>query len=399
MTQNLTRRSLVRSAVLAATMGGVSIISGCNNNAASQGKSDELLVGVMGPFTGDVAQYGLAVRSGIELCVKQFNANGGAHGKQVKLMVEDEKGDATEAKNVYEKMLDAGVVGILGDVTSTPSVAVAQVSARDNMPLVSASATVPSFVTYGKNAFRATMTDAFQGVVMAEFAKKQGYTTVGCIYNSGGDYEAGIDKIFEESCKKNGITVTSSQAYAAGDVDFNAQLTSILATSPKAIFCPNYYQDSGKIITQARQLGYKGVFLGADGWANMIDGSTQYASNEDLEGCFYDCAFIVENDNEAVKKFVADYTAEYSKPPTNFCALGYDAALILCSALNTVEEKGGVSAGSDDYRQAVIDAIASGSVDGVTGAISFADTGDPVKSTLVITFDKGHQKIFEEIKA
>ena len=49
---------------------------------------------------------------------------------------------------------------------------------------------------------------------------------------------------------------------------------------------PNYYQDDGKIVTQARQLGYKGVFLGADGWANIVGGDEEYASAEDLEGCF-----------------------------------------------------------------------------------------------------------------
>ena len=148
MKTNLTRRDFVSlGAVSVATMGGLSIIAGCNNNAQSSAASSTLKVGLMGPYTGQVAQYGLAIRNGAELYTKQFNEKGGANGKTIELMIEDEKGDSTEAKNVYEKMLDAGCVAILGDVTSTPSVAVAQISANDNMPLVSASATVPSFTT------------------------------------------------------------------------------------------------------------------------------------------------------------------------------------------------------------------------------------------------------------
>lgn len=399
MMTNLTRRQFVKLSAQAATlMGGLSIIAGCNNNMSSQ-SSDSLKVGVMGPYTGDVAQYGLAIRNGVQLYVKQFNANGGVNGKTVDLMIEDEKGDSTEAKNVYEKMLDAKVLAIIGDVTSTPSIAVAQVSANDNMPLISASATAPAFTSFGHNAFRATMTDDFQGKVMAKFAQKQGYKTVGTIYNSGGDYESGINKIFVEECQQLGINVTSQQAYAAGDVDFNAQLTAIFATSPDAVFCPNYYQDSGKIVTQARQLGYKGVFLGADGWANMVDGDDKYASPEDLEGCYYNCPFIVENDNDKVKDFVKAYHDEYGKNPSNFCALGYDAAMMMCAALKTVDDKGDVKPGTEEYKQALIDAIAQDKVDGVTGSIAFEGTGDPVKSTLVVTFDKGKQKVFQVIEA
>ena len=399
MKTNLTRRDFVSlGAVSVATMGGLSIIAGCNNNAQSSAASSTLKVGLMGPYTGQVAQYGLAIRNGAELYTKQLNEKGGANGKTIELMIEDEKGDSTEAKNVYEKMLDAGCVAILGDVTSTPSVAVAQISANDNMPLVSASATVPSFTTYGKNAFRATMTDEFQAKVMAKFTQKQGYKTVATIYNSGGDYEAGVNKMYVAECKQLGVNVATEQAFAEGDVDFNAQLTSIMGTNPDAVFCPNYYQDAGKILAQARQLGCKVPFLGGDGWANMIDGEDKYASNEDLEGCFYNAPFIVENTNDEVKAFVDAYKAEYGKVPTNFCALGYDAAMLLFTALAQVESSNPPKAGSDEYRQAVIDAIASGKVDGVTGEISFKGTGDPVKSTLIVTFEKGAQKVFEVVK-
>ena len=70
----------------------------------------------MGPYTGDVAQYGLAVRSGILLYLKEFNKNGGAGGRQIVPIAEDEKGDSTEAILVYNKLLDENVCAILGDV-------------------------------------------------------------------------------------------------------------------------------------------------------------------------------------------------------------------------------------------------------------------------------------------
>ena len=71
--------------------------------------------------------------------------------------------------------------------------------------------------------------------------------------------------------------------------------------------------------------------------------------------------------------------------------------MILCAGI-TAAEKASLKAGSDDYKQAVIDAIASGTVEGVTGTISYEGTGDPVKSTLVITFKSGEEQVFDTIK-
>ena len=331
--------------------------------------------------------------------MKKFNDGGGAGGKKIELDTQDNKADATETVNAYNKLTEEGIVGVIGALTSTNTVALAQASAADNLPTVAPAATAADVVTQGKNTYRACFTDPEQGVVMADFAAKQGYKTVGTIYNSGGDYEKGVNAAFCEACPKVGITVTDQQGYSAGDVDFNAQLTKILASNPDAILCPNYYSDAGKIVTQARQLGYKGPFLGADGWSNIAGGDQDYASAEDLEGCFYDCSFISTNEDQKVQQFIKDYKeANGGTEPTNFCALGYDAAMVVLNAIETVEKDGKARAGTADYSQAIIDAIASGSADGVTGTIKYAGTGDPVKPTLVITFKGGKQEVFDTIE-
>jgi branched-chain amino acid transport system substrate-binding protein len=400
MFENVSRRQFLQaSGALVAGLGLAGCGGGSDTGTASDGgDASSIKVGVMGPYSGDVAQYGLACRNGAQLYFKQINADGGVNGKQIELSVQDEKGDATEALNVYNKMVEDGVSAIVGDVTSKPTIAVAQASVADNMPCVTPSATTADVISFGDNYFRACITDPFQGKVMADFAAKQGYKTVATIYNSQGDYETGVNGAFVEQAAANGITVTSEQGYAQGATDFNAQLTAIMSDNPEAVLSPNYYQDTGKIITQARQLGYKGVFLGADGWANIVGSDQDYASPEDLEGCFYDSSFVASNDDERVKKFVEDYKVEYDEDPTNFCALGYDAAMIVAAGLKAAEEEG-AEAGSDDYKQAVIDAIAAGTVEGVTGSISYKGTGDPAKSTLIITFKDGAEEIFDTISA
>ena len=399
MFENVSRRQFVTGS--AAAIMGLGLV-GCGGNGGGEGGdgASSIKVGIMGPHTGDNSSYGLACLNGAQLYFKQLNADGGVNGKQVEPVVYDEKGDATEAVNAYNRLVqEDGVTGIVGSVLTGPTIAVAQASVADNMPCVTPSATAADVVTYGSNYFRACVTDPEQGRVMAHFASEQGYKNVATLYLSGSDYSEGVNAAFCDEAESLGITITTQQSYADGDVDFKAQLTNIIATNPDAILVPNYYQDDGMIVNQARTQGYDKVFLGVDGWSGIYGGSENYADAANLHDCYYCCAFSSSNESETATKFVSDYEAEYGEAPTNFCALGYDAAMVLAAGLTAAEEAG-LEAGSDEYKQAVIDGVASGTVEGVTGSISYEGTGDPVKSSLIITFaEDGAEETFQVLEA
>lgn len=401
MFENISRRQFVTGSTAAALALGLVGCGGNGGGESAEGGSGDgaIKVGIMGPQSGSVSNYGIACANGAKLYFDQLNAEGGINGKQVSYTVEDEKGDATEAVNVYNMLVENGVVGIVGDVTTGPTVAVAKASVADNMPCVTPSATAADVVTYGENYFRACVTDPEQGRVMADFAAEQGYKTVATIYLSGDDYSEGVNNAFVEEAEAKGITVATQEAYSDGDVDFSGQITNILSASVDAVLCPNYYEDDGMIVTQARKAGYDGVFLGVDGWSGIVGGDQDYASAADLHDCYYCCAFTASNDDESVQQFISDYTEAYDEAPTNFCALGYDAAMVLANGIKSAEESG-AEAGSEDYKQAVIDGIANGTVEGVTGSISYAGSGDPVKSSLIITFDAdGKETVQETLEA
>lgn len=399
MFENVSRRQFVTGS--AAAIMGLGLV-GCGGNGGGEGGdgASSIKVGIMGPHTGDNSSYGLACLNGAQLYFKQLNADGGVNGKQIEAVVYDTKGDATEAVNAYNRLVqEDGVTGIVGSVLTGPTIAVAQASVADNMPCVTPSATAADVVTYGSNFFRACVTDPEQGRVMAHFASEQGYQNVATLYLSGSDYSEGVNAAFCDEAESLGITITTQQSYADGDVDFKAQLTNIIATNPDAILVPNYYQDDGMIVNQARTQGYDKVFLGVDGWSGIYGGSENYADAANLHDCYYCCAFSSSNESETATKFVSDYEAEYGEAPTNFCALGYDAAMVLAAGLTAAEEAG-LEAGSDEYKQAVIDGVASGTVEGVTGSISYEGTGDPVKSSLIITFaEDGAEETFQVLEA
>ena len=365
--------------------------SGASSAAASSAESasgETIKVGILGPMTGDVSVYGLAVINGAQLYIDQVNAEGGVNGKQIEAITMDEQGDATQAVTCFTKMCDQGITALVGDVTTTPTLAVVAESQDYNMPMVTASATAEA-VTYDaetdtvyENVFRATFTDPFQGTKMADYAyEKLGYTKAAIIFKKGADYNEGLAENFQNEFEAKGGTIVDSESYSDGDVDYKTQLTSILGKEPEVVFCPNYYEEVGQILSQAQDVGLSVPFLGGDGW----DGLEGYATADQLVDCYYCANYAKGASTDFEDAYKAAYGEEY---PNGFSPLGYDAAMTVVYGIKAAEEAG-LEAGSDDYKQAVIDAIAGGTIEGITGTFTFDEHHDPVKSTAILTFEDG----------
>ena len=384
------------ASVLTACGGGSSASTASSGAAAGSAaaSSDTVKVGVLGPLTGQVSVYGKAVVNGATLYLKQVNEKGGVNGKQLEIITMDEQGDETQAVTCFTKMADQGITALVGDVTTAPTLAVAAESAEYNMPMVTASATAEA-VTYDAetdtvngNVFRACFTDPFQGVKMADYAyQKLGYTKAAVIFLKGKDYNEGLAENFVTEFERLGGTVVDQESYSEGDVDFKTQLTSILGKNPEMVFCPNYYQDVGQILAQAESVGLTVPFLGGDGW----DGLEGYATADQLKDSYF-CAGYAKGSSA---DFEAAYKAEYGEEyPNGFAPLGYDAAMTVVYGIKAAEEQG-LEAGSDEYKQAVIDAIAGGTIEGITGTFTFDEHHNPIKSTAILTYVDGKPELKE----
>lgn len=346
--------------------------------------SETIRIGGLAPLTGNVAVYGVATQRGVDLYVEQINAAGGVLGKQVEMVWYDEKGDAAEAVNAYNRLV-GDVVALIGDVTSKPTIAVAELAALDNMPMISATATAYDVTTPGENIFRACFLDPYQGNTMAVYAAQNlGKKNAAVIYNIADDYSTGLAESFKSKFEELGGTVVAYEAYGASDIDFKSQLTNIASKNPDVIFMPDYYNIVAMIAKQAREAGLDMTFLGADGWDGLL---TVVDDPSILDGCYFCNHYSTDDPDENVQNFLTSYTEKYNETPVSFSALGYDAAKILLTAIET--------AGSTDA-QAIVDAMAATDIDGVTGHIIYDEHRDPQKDVAMITFEGGEMKLVEK---
>lgn len=346
--------------------------------------SETIRIGGLAPLTGSVAVYGVAAQRGVDLYVEQINAAGGVLGKQVEMVWYDEKGDAAEAVNAYNRLV-GDVVALIGDVTSKPTIAVAELAALDNMPMITATATAYDVTTPGENIFRACFLDPYQGNTMAVYAVESlGKQNAAVIYNIADDYSTGLAESFKAKFEELGGTVVAYEAYGASDIDFKSQLTNIASKNPDVIFMPDYYNIVAMIAKQAREAGLDMTFLGADGWDGLL---TVVDDPSILDGCYFCNHYSTDDPDENVQNFLTSYTEKYNETPVSFSALGYDAAKILLTAIET--------AGSTDA-QAIVDAMAATDIDGVTGHITYDEHRDPQKDVAMITFEGGEMKLVEK---
>ncbi len=354
--------------------------------------SGNIKIGLITPMTGEVAVYGMAVKNAVELYINAFNDAGGIDGRKIELIVYDDKGDATESVNAYQKLVTSDeVVAIIGAVTSTPTLAVMQASVSDNIPMITPTATHPDVTSYGKNAFRACYTDDVQAISCANFAKTGlEVKTAAIIYGSEDPYSTGLKEVFEAKCEENGIQIVAVEGYSASDVDYKSQLTNIIAKEPEVLFVPDYYNTVYTVAKQARELGYEGEFLGVDGVDGVL--AIEGADVSYLDGLYFSNHYATDTDSQAVRDFIDAFQKKYNEVPNALAALGYDAADILVQAVALAVADGvKMEAGKECY-QAIIDKIATIKLDGVTGNITFDADHNTQKTCTIITVINGEYK-------
>ncbi len=384
-----------RIAVLLAAMILLTLVAGCGTTTGAgtgDKKGGEILIGGDFEMSGAAATFGQSSVNGINLAFKEINASGGVLGKQLKLLVADNKSEPGESTVAATKLITQDkVVAVLGAVASSDTLAAVQVAGDNKIPLLSPTSTNPK-VTVDPDTkqvrpyiFRACFIDPFQGEVAANFAWDQLKAKSAAVYiDQKSDYSQGLANVFMDVFKKKGGTITTVEKYvAAQDKDFRSTLTRIKGTNPDMIFVPGYYNEVGLIVKQARELQMKLPIVGGDGWDSSE--LVKIGGADNLNNTYF--VNHVATDDPTVQTFVKNYKAAYNQEPDALAVLAYDAANILAEAIK--------NAGSTDgskIRTALENIKDFNTLSGKTSIDP--KTHNPIKPAVVLE-NKDGQKVFK----
>ena len=369
-------------------------LTGCGSQKAKPAAaSNEIRIGGNIEMTGGVANFGNQTLNGMKLAFKQVNESGGLLGKKINLILADNKSEPAEAANATTKLITQDKVSIvMGPVVSSNVLATAQI-AEDNKVLVMAPTGTNEKITVNNGkvrpfAFRACFIDPFQGRVMANYASRSLKVKTAVIYiDSSSDYSKGVAASFEETFVKNGGKIVGKEAFLQKDQDFKATLTKIKAMNAETVFIPAYYEEVGKIVKQAREMGIQLPLLGTDGWDDPK--VVEIAGASALNNTFFSNHYSSQDKDPNVIKFVEAYKKEYKVEPSSMAALGYDAAMIVVDAIKRAN-----SADATKVRDAMEQ---TKNLQVSTGIVTMDSNHNPIKSAVVIEMKDGKQTFKEKI--
>ena len=348
--------SVVLSAVMA-----VSMLAGCGNGSA---KSGAFKIGAIGPFTGDVAIYGLAVKNGADIAIKEINAAGGINGYQIEYNSQDDELDNEKSVNAYNALKDWGMQILVGSTTSGCSIAVSAESSADNMFQLTPSGSAKDCIAT-PNAFQVCFNDPNQGIASAQYIGTTGLATkVAVIYNSQDPYSNGIYEKFAKEAANQPFEIVSAEAFTSDSKsDFSVQLQKAKENGAELVFLPIYYSEASLILTQAASAGYSFKFFGCDGLDGIL-GVDNFDKNL-AEGVMLLTPFAADAADEKTQSFVKKYKEAYGEIPNQFAADAYDAIYIIKAAIEAANATPDMSV--SDLCEAMKVQMGKISVDGLTG--------------------------------
>ena len=383
---------------LAAAMMVSMTACGGGEPAASGGSTETekvLLIGGTGPLTGDYATYGTSVKQGAELAGEEINAKGGfADGWTVKVRVEDDQADGAQAVQAYATLFDDGMDVTLGGTTAGACIAITEEAVKDNMLLLTPSGSQLECTQYD-NCFRVCFEDSAQGLYAANFIKDNAVAEkVAIIYDKSNDYSNGLRQSFVDTAAANGLEIVADEAFTnQSNTDFSVQLQAVKDSGADLLFLPIYAQEAAYIITQADKAGLDVTFFGCDG----LDGILEKIGEDNLplaEGVMLLTPFAADSETEPTKSFTAAYKEKYGATPDQFAADAYDAVYALVAAF----EKAGVEPGTEEFNQAMIDAMLEIEVVGTTGTMRWDASGEPDKNATAVVIVDGAYVSYDNVK-
>jgi len=353
----------------------------CLVSAGCQRKEEVIKIGVAGPMTGDQAKMGTDFKNGVALAVEEWNAKGGLLGKKVTLLVADDQHDPKQAVSIANKLVNDGVVGVIGHFNSSCSIPASDVYNRAGIPMITPGSTNPQLTEKGyRSVFRVCGRDDQQGKVGAEFVTEKLKLKKVAVIHDKTTYGQGLADEFKKFIA-NKVEVVYYGGIIQGDKDFKTALTSIKEKKPELIYFGGIYPEAGLLVKQARELGISVPFMSGDG---SIDPKfIEIAGASAAEGTYLTFSPDARKIPSA-RSFIENYEKKFGEIGP-YSVYAYDAANILLAAIK--------DAGTTEGKT-VIDKLHTMEFPGALGKIKFNEKGDVTVSPYVVWITKGGK--FEE---
>ncbi|MGN0976910.1 MAG: ABC transporter substrate-binding protein [Faecousia sp.] len=336
----------------------------------TQSSGGTIKIGISCPITGDSAEYGQQFAVAAQITADEINANGGINGKKLEFVTMDSKNDAKESCDIARVFVDnPEIVAVIGDFTSTCSMAAAPIYQEAGLTMISPSASHVDYAPIGDYIFGTMSMQADESKFQAKSEKNyQGYNSTAILYINS-DWGVLAEDAFNEGAKNVGLEVTACESYVSGETDFKTVLTKIRQTNPEVLTILGQYAEASSIVNQCAELGWD---VPVDVAGSSLSQQFIDLCGENANGIYSQAPFFYEESDPAQAAFGAKFVDKLGYDPTIFGCIMHDTVEFMALAIGTASD--------DTDRTAVRDAIRDyNGYSGLMGPIVFNEDGAVIR--------------------
>ncbi len=247
---------------------GVLVFAARHENAAETAEPPPVIkIGVVGPMSGGMGQLGRSVRQAVEAQAEEWNEKGGLLKRRIELVIEDDRDEAMEAVAAAERLVRAGIWGVIGHVTSASSLPASAVYHAAGVPQITPSSTDPRLTEQRfSNLFRTCGRDDRQGLVAAEFVLEALDPRRVIVVHDRTSYGRALAEAFRRRITQAGLNVAvTTVTLAPGEKDLASVVDIVKREEPDIVYFGGIFRGAGPLIKQLREQGVKAAFVTGDG--------------------------------------------------------------------------------------------------------------------------------------
>ena len=338
---------------------------------AMAAEDDTVKIGVLLPFSGATTYYGDVQNNGIEFCANYINENGGVlDGKQIELVIGDSASDPETGKEAFERLVDQGVVAVVGPYNSTVAAATAPLAIQHGVPYVVINATAENFMSEANKYVYRTNTGSTDGDPMwslvidylNQVRPDDPTDKVAVVYDEG-DWGAAAVESWRANAEAMGYEVVVDEAVNETMTDMSALVAKIDAAETDLVIVAAFTAATNLLCRTMADYGCTAKVAGLGGGIgdiNFID-----ECGDASEGALYSAPWVPSYGGAApeAEELAAQFEEEYGYSMTMEPCWGW---LGIATIINAINE-----AGSAD-REAIADALYAMDVDADDWALWFS---------------------------
>ncbi|MDZ8025920.1 MAG: ABC transporter substrate-binding protein [Nostoc sp. DedQUE11] len=347
--------------------------------------SNAIPIGIAFAQTSNVALLGQEGTDGVKIAEKYFNHTGGINGKPIKLVFQDTGGDEAGAINAFQTLINQNkVVGIIGPTLSQQAFSANPIADRNRVPVIGASNTAQGIPEIGDYVARVSSSVAVVAPYSLKAALKQNpqIKRVAVFYAQNDAFNKSETEIFQKTVKNLGLNLVTVQKFQTTDTDFQAQASDAINLKPDLVIISGLAVDGGNLVKQLRELGYKGLIIGGNGFNTSHIFSVCRAL---CDGVIVAQAYSPVYPSEMNAVFRKAYIEQYQREPPQVSAQAFAAMQVYIEALQSLDKKSEINKLTlPQLRIQLNQELLKGKYQTPLGEIAFTPTGDVIQKEFYV---------------